>query len=130
MGLMLLHLWGYIWMPSNFPSRPDDTTQPCLKAAALVKWLVFRFKIDMNDGDTMRLYVLDSLRHQCQPDTSSLPCRMHNYVDKHGVAHTVADDGTPCYKFARIIESAHCSPVTRQSGGIVFVRTVPADGLA
>lgn len=117
-------------IPSNVPSRSDDTAQSCLETAAFVKRLVFRLKIDVNDADAMRLYVLDSLCDQHQPDALSLPCRMHDHVEKHGVTYLVAEDGAPGHEFAAIVKSAHGSPVALQGGGIVFIQTTPSDGLA
>ena len=112
------------------PLCSDDTSQPRLKTAALVKRLVLRHKIDMDDGDTARLNARYGLSHQRQPDAQSLPCWMHYHIDKHSVSHSVADDGAPCHEFTVIVKSAHSPPVTLQSGGIIVICAIPANGLA
>ncbi len=117
-------------VPSNVPSRSDDAAQSCLETAALVERLMLRLKIDVNDADTVCLYTLDSRCDQRQPDTLSLPGRMHNYVEKHSVTHPIAENSAPCHELAGIVEPAHCSPVALQSGGIVFIQATPADSFA
>jgi len=88
------------------------------------------YKIDMDDGDAVRLDARYGLSHQREPDASSLPCRMHDHIDKHSVPHPVAEDGAPCHQVCGIVKSAHSSPVALQSGGIIAIRAIPADGFA
>jgi|SRR5450755_2427627 hypothetical protein len=108
----------------------DSASQSDLETAVFVKCLVFRQKIDMDDGDSMRFDMNDSLRHQRKTDATSLPYRMYYHIYKHGVPHTVAENGAPCNEYTCIVKTADRVPVTVQCCGIVLLRATPADSFA